>query len=168
MCRRVRWIRAHFVFWSLLTVFSLPALGQGVAGGSLGGYGSASPSSTMAMSGGTVIPYNGVYGGFMPYRMGGSGSLSFRSFGGRTSEAKLPSFRLSQTAGGMDSVSKMGAPGTLLGGTGISGSDTQEMKGMSNRPRRGKAGVMPPSFGYPFRQPPRLTEPGSSSIGMSM
>jgi hypothetical protein len=29
-------------------------------------------------------------------------------------------------------------------------------------------GVMPPSFGYPFRQPPSLLSPSAAGAGMSM
>jgi hypothetical protein len=35
-------------------------------------------------------------------------------------------------------------------------------------PGAGRPSVMPPSFGYPFYQPPSLVVPSSSGAGMSM
>jgi hypothetical protein len=40
--------------------------------------------------------------------------------------------------------------------------------GMGSMQRMPGAGVMPPNFGYPFRQPPSLIAPGRSASGMSM
>src|SRR4051812_10021480 len=76
---------------SLLTVLLMLGANLGVAtfdaraqgpgpSGSLGGYGGSMTDvgSGMGMSG-PVIPYAGKFGGFMPYRMGGSSSLSFQA-----------------------------------------------------------------------------------------
>jgi hypothetical protein len=48
----------------------------------------------------------------------------------------------------------------LGGGTGLGG--------MQRMPSTGGTGVMPPSIGYPFRQPPSLVSPSSPVMGMSM
>jgi len=144
------------------------------AAGSLGGYG-ASPTGAMAGVGtsGTMIPYAGNFGGFMPYRMGGGNSLSFSS---RASSAmgSAPAFsRSSPMPGGMSSMSGAIGQGAgartrsfssfgLQGGTGIGDGMRQQM------PAADSMSVMPPSFGYPFYQPPSLLTPSSSSGGMSM
>jgi hypothetical protein len=136
--------------------------------GSLGGYGATRGNTDPGMgSGGTIIPYAGKFGGFMPYRMGGGGSLSFRPLPTAMMGASRPSFSLGPMSEGMSSMSgrmgqgvgarlrtlsPLGPPGGMGGGVG------PLMPGM---------GVMPPSFGYPFRQPPSLVSP-SSGAGMSM
>ena len=137
---------------------------------SLGGYG-ATTSNSMAGMGGPIIPYAGNFGGFMPYRMGG-GSLSFSSRGTSSMGSARTSFTLTPMTGGMTSMS--GAMGQGLGarprtsssfgsqgGIGLGGGMRQEMPGA------GRMSVMPPSFAYPFYQPPSLLTP-SSSGGMSM
>jgi hypothetical protein len=48
----------------------------------------------------------------------------------------------------------------LRGGTGLGG--------MRRMPSTGGSSVMPPSIGYPFRQPPSLVAPSTSGNGMSM
>ena len=71
--------------------------------GSLGGYGAsmAESGSGMGMNG-PVIPYNGKFGGFMPYRMsGGSGSLSFQTRGDSAIGSNRTSFSLSTMSSGM-------------------------------------------------------------------
>jgi hypothetical protein len=40
--------------------------------------------------------------------------------------------------------------------------------GMQRVPGAGGMGVMPPSIGYPFRQPPSLVGPPALGTGMSM
>jgi hypothetical protein len=40
--------------------------------------------------------------------------------------------------------------------------------GMRRMPGAGGMGVMPPSIGYPFRQPPSLVGPPAPGMGMSM
>ncbi|HEV3165823.1 MAG TPA: hypothetical protein VGZ22_17475, partial [Isosphaeraceae bacterium] len=145
------------------------------SGGSLGGYGgsmSSSPSG-MGMSG-PVIPYAGKFGGFMPARMGG-GSLSFPSRDTSAMGTSRTSFSLSSMSGGMSSMSGgMGGGARSLssfgsrGGMGLDGG-----MGLGSgmvRPMAGAKGmgVMPPSFGYPFYQPPSLLSPSSAGMGMSM
>ena len=133
--------------------------------GSLGGYGRSmtDTGAGMGMSG-PIIPYAGKFGGFMPYRMEGSASLSFQSRGASAMGSNRTSFSLSPMSGGMPSMS--GGIGKGLG-TGFQGSRGLDggMQPMSG-PR--SMGVMPPSFGYPFRQPPSLLLPSSSGTGMSM
>jgi hypothetical protein len=141
---------------------------------SLGGYG-ATPSNSMASmsAGGPIIPYAGNFGGFMPYRMGGSSSLSFSSRATSAMGSTRTSFSLSPMTGGMTSMS--GGMGQSFGarpralwtfgsqtGMGLGGGMRQQM------PSAGSMSVMPPSFGYPFYQPPSLLGPSSSGTGMSM
>jgi hypothetical protein len=122
--------------------------------------------------GGPIIPYAGNFGGFMPYRMGGGSSLSFSSRGTSAIGSTRTSFSLSPMTGRMTSMP--GGTGQSFGtgtrgfsffgsqsGMGLGGGMRREMPGM------GGMGVMPPSFGYPFYQPPSLLTP-SSSGGMSM
>ncbi len=141
------------------------ARAQGVGrGGSLGGYGgSMGVGSGMGM-GGPILPYAGRFGGFMPYRMGsGGGELAFER---RSSTAMSPV----RTSYGLPSMSRgmgqglAGPPMTsgALGGTGLGGGMRPSMPG-----GRGM-GVMPPSFAYPFRQPPSLLSPNGPGAGMSM
>jgi hypothetical protein len=40
--------------------------------------------------------------------------------------------------------------------------------GMRRMPSSRGASVMPPSIGYPFRQPPSLVSPSTTGTGMSM
>ena len=119
-----------------------------------------------------IIPYGGAFAGFMPGRMGGGSALSFRTRPGATMDTGRRTFSLSPLSGGMSGMSggdgddrlmaPIGSGGTtgLGGGTGLGG-----MRRMS-----GGAGssVMPPSIGYPFRQPPSLVSPSSGGMGMSM
>jgi hypothetical protein len=143
---------------------------QGLARGSLGGYGGemSNLDSGMGMAG-PVIPYAGKFGGFMPYRMGGSGSLSFQSRGTGAMGSMRTPFTLSPMSGmspmggvmnqglGVRSSSFFGSPGAM----GASG-------GMGQMPGGSGMGVMPPSFAYPFRQPPSLLAPTGTGMGMSM
>ena len=123
---------------------------MGRSGGSLGGYGASSAMGGGGMGGGPmVIPYGGMTEGFMPGR--GGGSLAFRPRGDSSmnSSRALPSF--STMGRGMGNRPSMSSP-------------------MGSRPsRKGMGtGVMPPSIGYPFRQPPSLLNPSSGIPGMSM
>jgi hypothetical protein len=133
------------------------------AGRSLGGYGAMTAAGPgMAMSG-PAIPYAGRFGGFMPYRMGGSGSLAFPARGNAPVGSGRTSFSLSPMSGGMGSG--MGSRVfTSPGATGSIGSTG----GMSSMSGMGSPGVMPPSFAYPFRQPPSLVPAATSAMGMSM
>jgi hypothetical protein len=67
---------------------------------------------------------------------------------------------MTRMAGGMGGRRPLALPsGPLSGGMGLGG-------GMRQMPTT-SMGVMPPSIGYPFRQPPSLLGPASGS-GMSM
>jgi len=123
-------------------------------------------------TGSPIIPYAGNFGGFMPYRMGGGSSLSFQSRGASAMESTRTPFSLSPMTGGMTSMSDgmgqgFGARARVFSsfgsqsGMGLGGGTRQVM------PRTGEMSVMPPNFGYPFYQPPKLLAP-SSSGGMSM
>jgi hypothetical protein len=163
-------ISAFWVAVSLtLGVSSAHAQSLG-AGSSLGGYGgSMSGRFDSAIEMGTpVIPYAGKFAGFMPYRMGGggTGSLSFRSRESAQLGSMRTSFSLSSMSGGMKMesgaalrpISSFGRPG----GTGLGGGMQPSMSGTLDM------GVMPPSFAYPFRQPPSLVAPSASGMGTSM
>ena len=157
---------------------SASAQGYGTPG-SLGGYGATSSFASSGMGGNSpmIIPYSGMFEGFMPGRMGGGSELAFRSRPTMTMGSNRTSFSLSPLSGGMSSMSggtargigtgtrpmaTFGSPGgmRLSGGTGLGG-------GMGRMSGAGRSSVMPPSIGYPFRQPPSLLSP-STSIGMSM
>jgi hypothetical protein len=150
------------ILGALLTA-SAPAHAQDLRDRSLGGYGASAsdPGTGMGMTGGTVIPYNGSFGGFMPARMGGTGSLSFQPFARSEVEPNRPVFRLSPMTGGTASMSRGFSPS--LGTPGAAG-----MRGMAPTFGTTRMGVMPPSFGYPFRQPPSLLDSSSTGLGMSM
>lgn len=172
--------RALLVGAVTIAIFQGIGASQAVAqgggpGGSLGGYGGSmsSSASDMGMSG-PIIPYAGKFGGFMPYRMGG-GSLSFQSRSTSAMGSGRASFSLSPMSGGMSPMSGgMGggarSPSTfgrqsvmgMDGGTGLGGGMGRPSSG------GGRMGVMPPSFGYPFYQPPSLLSPSSAGSGMSM
>jgi len=132
--------------------------------GSLGGYGGSmtETGSGMGMSG-PIIPYAGKFGGFMPYRMGAGGSLSFPSRSASALGSNRTSFSLSPMSGGTGQGFFNGAPSAMGLGAGMGlGGGLQPM----SSPR--SMGVMPPSFAYPFRQPPSLLLPSASGTGMSM
>ena len=140
----------------------------------LGGYGATQSNSMASMGGGSpIIPYAGNFGGFMPYRMGGGSSLSFSSRGTSAMGSARTSFSLSPMTGGMTSMSGGMGQGFgarsrslssfgLQGGMGLGDGMRQQMPGA------GSMSVMPPSFAYPFYQPPSLLTPSSLSEGMSM
>jgi hypothetical protein len=138
--------------------------------GSLGGYGAASTYANPAMagSGPVIIPYGGMFEGFMPSRMGGGSALSFRPRANASMTSVRSSFSLAPMSGGMGRgdggnsrmMPSLEGAGMGLGGVGLGG--------MPRRPVPGGTSVMPPSIGYPFRQPPSLLSPGSSGAGMSM
>ena len=115
---------------------------------SLAGYGGSASMMERASPG---LPYSGSYGGFMPFRMrenerSGLGFLSRPSRLGNTSGRP---FRLSDS-GGMRRKPLFSSFGNAM-------KTPSEGASMS---------VMPPNFGYPFRQPPSLADPGSASLGM--
>ena len=136
--------------------------------GSLGGYGAAPVYSNPGMGGGgggpMVIPYGGMFEGFMPSRMGGGSSLAFRSPPSAAMGSGRTSFSLSPPSGGMGQGrgARMAPAFGATGGMRLGG-------GMGQRPSGlGGMGVMPPSFGYPFRQPPSLVPSATPGSGMSM
>jgi hypothetical protein len=90
--------------------------------------------------GGPIIPYAGNFGGFMPYRMGGSSSLSFSSRGTSAMGSARTSFGLSPMTGGMITMpggigKDLGARSRTLssfglqGGMGLGGGMRREMPG---------------------------------------
>ena len=116
----------------------------------LAGYGGTSSSSMMGSSS-RGIPYSGIFGGFMPYRMRGSegSSLGFATRPSRLGYASRRPFRLSDSG-------EMGRkPWFSTFG--------DAMSSPSGRP---SMSVMPPNFGYPFRVPPSLADSGAPSMGM--
>jgi hypothetical protein len=115
-----------------------------------------------------LIPYAGGFAGFMPYRMAGDvgDTLAFRSRPRSMMGPVGSSFRLSAGSGGMGSGSRPFLNSGARAGMGSLGMGMGSSLRMSQPTTRLSAlSVMPPNFGYPFRQPPSL---GSSSGGMSM
>jgi hypothetical protein len=140
--------------------------------GSLGGYGAMAAAPGSSMGSGAMAPFGGRFGATMPSRMGGGVSLSFSARPSAMMSGNRPSFTIGPMGGGMSATSgvmgqgfgrrpfalqPLGPSGEMAPGDGM-----QPMTG----PRG--TGVMPPSFGYPFRQPPSLVSPSSAGIGMSM
>jgi hypothetical protein len=159
-----------------LAIGAPSASAQGLdSGGSLGGYGGSMTTTDSRMGGnsGPIIPYSGRTEGFMPYRLGGGSTLSYQSRSATSMGSSRPSFSLSPILGGM-STSMSGGMGQTsssrarisssfgpAGGMGSGGGMARPLPGP-----RGMGGVMPPSFAYPFRQPPSLLS--TSGSGMSM
>lgn len=145
---------------------------QGVGVGlSLGGYGTTS-GTAMAGMGSTspMVPYAGGFGGFMPYRMasGAGGGLSFSSRVNSVIESSRTPFRMAPMSNGMEAgASPRRGSLDFYRSRGVMGRDVPRLM---NRPMGGRdrTDVMPPSFGYPFYQPPSLLSPTTSAAGMSM
>jgi hypothetical protein len=142
---------------------------------SLGGYGARMGSAGGSGMSGPVIPYAGRFGGFMPYRMGGSGSLTFESRAGSIGESTRTPLTISPMRGGMSSLTgEMGRQSRYAQTFSLEGAMRQDGaingSGGFGGPMSGAAGtgVMPPNFGYPFYQPPSLVAPALSGLGMSM
>ena len=151
------------------------ARGQVAGGaGSLGGFGGSDRAMSGPGAGGPmVIPYGGTFEGFMPSRMGGGAPLSFRSRQVAPMARGRSPFTLSPMSGGMsgmigNAVGKRAMAPIGSGGTMGSGGSTGLLGGMRRMQGGGGRSVMPPSIGYPFRQPPSLVSPSSAGIGMSM
>jgi hypothetical protein len=144
------------------------------AGGAtpLGGYGAPTGVAGSGMGGGPmVIPYGGMTEGFMPGRMGGGSSLSFRarpaSTMSPTRASSIYSFPggMSSAAGGMGrATSSRSFMSNSMNFRGIGSGGSSFRLGSGG----GGMGVMPPSIGYPFRQPPSLLSPSFGAAGMSM
>lgn len=149
-------------------------------GGILGGYGAMSGASGSSMGGGyNVVDPSGMGGNVIVPAGGGSvaamspsmrgGGLSFRPRSATTMYSARPTLVLDSMGGGMTRMGGgMGGrrpfalqPSSLTGGMGLGG-------GMRRMPAAGGMGVMPPSIGYPFRQPPSLLTPSTAGAGMSM
>lgn len=156
---------------AVLLVGLLPGPARAQMGGSLGGYGAASPYGSPAMGGGggssLVIPYGGMDQGLMPGRIGDR-SLSLRARPGAGMGAVRPSLNLAPM--GAAATSKMRGrpvrlpttPGSFapIGSIGMGG-------GMGTRQLPAAPGVMPPNFGSPFRAP-TLPIGGSTGGAMTM
>ena len=125
-------------------VASAPAMAQGSG---LSGYGGTSPLMGSASQ---SLPYSGSFSGFMPFRMRESAGSGL-SFMPRRSSPGNPLRR----------------PFQLFSSRGMSRKPLFSTSGSAMKsPSAGTAmSVMPPNFGYPFRQP-SLVDPGSASIGM--
>jgi hypothetical protein len=117
---------------------------------------------------GPGLPYAGAFGGFMPYRTGGGATLTFQPTGGSVLGSSRTSFSLAPMSGGMPAMSAGNKAGSR--GLGFLGSQSLLERGGSMQSMSGPrgAGVMPPSFAYPFRQPPSLGSSAASATGMSM
>ena len=165
----------------VMAVSSAPARAQDPGlGGILGGYGAMTGASGASMGGGfnivdpsgmggnVIVPAAGGGGAAMSPSMRGGG-LSFQPRSATTMYSARPSFVLDSMGGGMTRMGGgMGGrrpfalqPSSLTGGMGLGG-------GMRRMPAAGGMGVMPPSIGYPFRQPPSLLIPSAAGAGMSM
>ena len=148
--------------------------GLGGFGAMAGGTGSPMGSSVVTdpsgMGGGTVEPFGGRFGASMSSGMGGGGT-SFRPRPSAGMGARRTTFTIGPMGGGMSGGMGMGLgssrrPFALQGPGRSAGSG---LGGMRRRmPAARGMGVMPPSFGSPFRQPPSLLNPSSSGVGMSM
>ena len=149
--------------------------------GPLGGYGAASNYASSGSAGGSlmIIPYGGMTEGFMPSRAGGGSSLSLRSRSNAAMGSTRTSFSLSPVSGGMGQG--FGTRGGLARPFGTGGMGRPSSGGGLARPlgsgsgmggagmgQRASGGVMPPSIGYPFRQPPSLVPSSAPGSGMSM
>lgn len=141
------------------------ARAQGPGSGSLGGYGAASSYASAGMGGGgsgpMIIPYGGMFEGFMPSRMGGGNSLAYRPRPDATMGSARTSFSLSPLSSSMAQGRgpRMASPLGSSGGMRLGGGMGQRSAGP------GGMGVMPPSLGYPFRQPPSLVPASTPGAG---
>ena len=102
--------------------------------------------------------YLGRFGAAMPSGLGGGGGLSFRPRPSATMSSNRTAFTIGPMGGGMAGGIGLGSgrrPFILqdLGPSGLRGGMRRPL------PATGRMGVMPPSFGYPFRQPPSLLAP---------
>ncbi len=149
-------------------------------GSSLGGYGAMAGGTGSAMGGGsgsgtgmgagTVAPFGGRFGAAMPSGMAGGGGLSFRPLPSAAMSNTRTAFTIGPMGGGVSGGMGQGSgrrPFVLSGrgpsgGSGLGGGMRRQM------PTAGGMSVMPPSFAYPFRQPPSLVAPSAPGAGMSM
>lgn len=158
-------VRAGIVASGLLAALALggPSRAQG-----LGGYGAGSASmgdSRMGASGSLVIPFAGMYRGFMPSRMAGGSSirLSSRSVDAPSMPRKALSLGGSEMTGG-SAISSMGMKGDRV----LLPSSFGPRLGPASMKAGGPSmGVTPPNLGSPFRPPTILSAPAAGP-GMSM
>ncbi len=129
----------------------------------LGGYGAAAgmPAGSMG-SGALIIPYGGQFAGFMPSRMAAGGGLAFTNRGTSAIGPNRRPFALSAIAGSAGMTA--GARSLLAPSRGLDLGSSGSMTGMSNGIR---SSVAPPSFAYPFYQPPPLFGTAGAGAGMS-
>jgi hypothetical protein len=139
-------------------------------GGGLGGYGAMADGSATyggggASSGmGAVAPFGGRFGAAMPSSsMGGGGGLSFRPRSSATMSGTRTAFTIGPMDGGMGQGS--GRRPFILQDYGSAGRSSLGAGMRQRMPATSGMGVMPPSIGYPFRQP---TSPSSGVAGTSM
>jgi hypothetical protein len=133
----------------------------------LGGYGASTSSMASDGMGGSafVIPYGGSVAGFMPYRMAGGSSLSYSSRSALTTGPGRTLFRLSlMSATTPMSSGTTGASVRLLPAGSLFSPALRG--GMRQSIDTNRGSVMPPSFGYPFYQPPSLLPGSPNGIGM--
>lgn len=129
-------------------------------GRSLGGYGEAAISRYYRSGQGPLIPYGGGQGGFVPYR-----GLEARE----PAVAAMIPRRLEPTP-----IGGAGTMGTPIGGASLMRGafsyrplTSRGLPGIGSGGRSGMVGGgrrTGPGFGYPFRQPPRLSGPGGGGM----
>lgn len=153
-------------------------------GGVLGGYGAMAGASASSMGSsfnivdaggmgaGIIVPSGGRGGTIMPASMSGGGAMLFGTRASSMAAYSRTPFTLDVMRGSMGSMSRVmgrssGRRAFALSGSGLTGGigTTGLRPSMSASPAMG---VMPPSFGYPFYQPPSLLLPSSTGMGMSM
>lgn len=173
---RTRRLAPAFSIVAIMIVTTTPSTtwAQSISARSLGGYGAGTNFASGLGMRGSIIPFAGGFGGFMPYRMGGGSSLSFQPRAGSPAGERRSSFTLTPMSRGMSPM-----PGTVVTGSlGIPRLGTSDPMGKAGGSPMGNGlpslsgsrgmGVMPPSLGYPFRQPPSLISPASTGPAMSM
>jgi len=163
-----------------LTLATAALLCAGRAGAqewrSLSGY-SGSMTGVGTSSGGSIIPYAGSFGGFMPARMSGASPLAFQPRtrpglgSGRApfSLTPMPS-STSNRAGSMGGMRGTSRSRSLLYGDRMSTGGSWMSRPGLGLPMSGgpEMGVLPPSFAYPFYWPPSFSSALGLGPGMSM
>jgi hypothetical protein len=118
-----------------------------------------------------MTPFAGRFAAATPSRMGGNGPISFSERPSAMMSRNRPSFTIGPM-GGMAAPSggmgrEFGSRPFVLQPLGPVGGMGQGGGMLPSTGSRGM-GVMPPSFVYPFRQPPSLVAPSTASAGTSM
>ena len=148
-------LRVRYVAINALAMIGAAMRSEASARG-LGGYG-----GTMSAPGAgpMLIPYGGLFEGFLPGRLGMGAPLEFQSRPSPVISAGRKDFRLSSM------------PGLSLGRSRpMAGSDGGlDLLGGRRRPRsRAATGMMAPRIGYPFREPSGFAGPPIGGMGPSM